>query len=320
MGIVNKTIRYSFLASLLLQIALGTSSSAASASGGSVSYLYNLSNFTGVLPFTWVRVVPDSARNEVYVAEANTVYVFNDTGMEIYRFGDYEQLGSVFDVAALESGDLLLLGYKADGSGTALVRCDYRGEILERLPLAGIPDAWGAFRPTKMTLRGEKLYLVDFTGMKVAVLDRSGSLKEAIDLAANIKTSEKKTADFGIGGFDADDEGNIYFTVTTQFTAYRLSADRKVESFGQPGGAPGKFGVIAGIAADRSGNIFVVDTLKCVVMAFDRDFGFLEEFGYRTPAPGGLVAPREVAVSGNGRIYVTQQANRGVSVYRLSSN
>jgi hypothetical protein len=291
------------------------------------SYLYNLSNFTGVIPFTWVRVVPDSAQNEVYVAEGGSVYVFNDTGMEIYRFGDYEQLGSVLDVAVLESGDLLLLGTNADGSGMSLFRCDYRGEIQSRLRLTGLPNEWGGFRPTKMTLRGEKLYLVDYTAKKVAVLDKeSGSLRETIDLAAKLETSKvletgkKVVVDSGISGFDADDADNIFFTINTHFKAYRLSADRKVESFGQPGGAPGKFGVVAGIAADRSGNIYVVDTLKCVVMVYNSDFEFLEEFGYRTDAPGGLVAPKEVSVSGSGKIYVTQQANRGVNVYRLSSN
>ena len=123
-----------------------------------------------------------------------------------------------------------------------------------------------------------------------------------------------------LNGVDVDLDGNIYFTLATQFTAYRLRADRTVEFFGQPGGSQGKFGVIAGIAADRSGNIYVVDTLKCVVMVFDQNFNFLHEFGYRTSKPGGLVAPKDVTVSGDGRLYVTQQAGRGVNVYDVNFN
>lgn len=288
---------------------------------GNPLYLWNLSNFTGVIPFTWVRVVPDQAHNEVYVCDGSLIYVFNATGMEIYRFGEDERLGTPYDVAVLESGDLLLLSSFRDGSPSpALVRCDYRGEFLERRPVSGIPDGFGTFTPTRMVLRGEKLYLADLSQMRVAVGDRGGFIQESIDIAEILNMRERQVADYlAIGGFDADHEGNLYFTMPTLFKAYRLSANRTVESFGKPGGAPGKFGVVSGIAVDRSGTIYVVDTLRCVVLAFDRDFDFQYEFGYRTPRPGGLVAPKEVAVS-PGRIYVTQQGVRGVTVYQGISN
>jgi sugar lactone lactonase YvrE len=171
-----------------------------------------------------------------------------------------------------------------------------------------------------MVVRGDKAYLVELPSMRVVVLDIGGAVREAIDIAAALKMTDRQVADTGLGGFDADNEGNIYFTITSRFKAYRRSADGKVESFGQPGGTPGKFSVIHGIAADRSGNIYVVDTLKCVVSSFDRDFNFLYNFGFRTNRPGGLVAPKDVSISGNGRFYVTQQANRGVNVYQVSSN
>jgi DNA-binding beta-propeller fold protein YncE len=285
------------------------------------SYLYNLSNFTGVIPFTWVRVVQDEARNEVYVCDGNLVYVFNAVGMEIYRFGEDERLGIPLDVTVLESGDLLLLSIFHDGSPSpSLIRCDYRGEFLERRPVSGIPDDFGTFTPTRMVLRGEKLYLADLSQMKAAVADRGGFIRESIDIAEILEMKKKQVQDqLALNGFDADHEGNIYFTLPTLFKAYRLSADRTAESFGRPGGAPGRFGVVAGIAVDRSGAIYVADTLRCVVLAFDRDFNFLYEFGYRTFRPGGLVAPKEVTVS-LGRIYVTQQGIRGVTVYRKISN
>jgi hypothetical protein len=284
------------------------------------SYLYNLSNFTGVIPFTWVRVVSDPIRNEVYVCSGGSVHVFNASGMEIYRFGDDELLGYPYDVATLENGDILLLSNFPGSSVPALVRCDYRGDFIERRSLTGIPGEWGVFRPTRMVLRGEKLYAADYSGMKAAVLDKSGSLLDSFDLSKELKVSERKAADFTLGGFDADDQGNLYFTVATQFKVYRLSGDRRLESFGAAGSIPGKFGIVAGVAADRSGTIYVVDTLKCVVMAFDQEFNFLHEFGYRTPKPGGLVAPKDATVSGDGMLYVTQQGERGVNVYRVSPN
>jgi sugar lactone lactonase YvrE len=309
----------STIPAFLMGIFLTVAASSAGA-GVNASYIYNLSNFTGVLPFTWVRVVPDPSRDEIYVCNGGSVHVFNETGMEIYRFGEDEQLGYIYDLVVLENGDLLLLTHLYDGSRTALVRCDYRGEVLESRPLTGIPEGWGAFRASRMIFRGEKLYVVDHSSMKVAVLDLNGSFRESIDLAAILKMNDRQVSDSGIGGFNVDDLGNVYFTVPTKFTVYRLSPQGVLESFGKSGGAPGKFGVISGITADRSGTIYVVDTLKCVVLAFDRDFNFLYEFGNRTSRPGGLVAPKEATISGAGKIYVTQQANRGVSVYRVVPN
>ena len=113
---------------------------------GNITYLFNLSNFTGVIPFTWVRVVSDQARNEVYVCDGNLVYVFNAFGMEIYRFGEDDRLGIPLDVTVLESGDLLLLSIFNDGSPSpSLILCDYRGEFLGRRPVSGIPDGFGTF-------------------------------------------------------------------------------------------------------------------------------------------------------------------------------
>lgn len=284
------------------------------------TYLHTLSNFTGVIPFTWVRVVANEAGNEAYVADGGSVHIFSESGMETYRFGDDPRLGSMYDIAPLANGDLLLLSHFADGSGPALMRCNYRGEFLERRPLKGLSEGWSAFRPSRMVVRGETLYLADLSAMKVVVLDLEGFLQKTLDLAALLKLNGQQVADSGLGGFDVDDRGSLYFTIPTQFQAYRLSPEGGVASFGQPGSSPGKFGVIAGIAADRSGNVYVVDTLKCVVMAFDKELRFLTEFGYRTARPGGLVAPRGVTVSADGKLYITQQGKRGVSVYRARSN
>jgi len=76
---------------------------------------------------------------------------------------------------------------------------------------------------------------------------------------------------------------------------------------------------VAGIATDDSGNIYIADTLKSVVMIFDKDFKFIMELGYRGEKPGNLIAPRNMIVN-NGNIYVSQSRKRGVSVYRIVNN
>src|SRR4030042_5487864 len=52
-------------------------------------FLYNLSNFSGPIPYTWAKIYFDEKSNEIYVVDPREgeVRVFNDLGMEIYRFG-----------------------------------------------------------------------------------------------------------------------------------------------------------------------------------------------------------------------------------------
>ena len=120
-------------------------------------------------------------------------------------------------------------------------------------------------------------------------------------------------------GFTVDAGGNVFFTVPSQFRAYKLSPDGQLTYFGRPGSAPGRFGIAAGIATDSVGNLLVSDKLKCVVMVFDKDFNFITEFGYRGTRPENLVVPEDIAVDRLDRVYVAQGRRRGVSVTALTN-
>ncbi|MDZ4383183.1 MAG: hypothetical protein U0937_00920, partial [Thermodesulfovibrionia bacterium] len=143
-----------------------------------------------------------------------------------------------------------------------------------------------------------------------------GIFLDGYDINALLDLKEKERYDKQIGGFDLDNEGNMIFTVPTMFRAFVVSPDRTMKTFGSAGNSPGKFSVVAGIAKDDRGNYLVVDTLKSVVMIFDKNFEFLLEFGYRGFAREGLIAPKE-AVSYKDKIYITQGRKRGVSVFKI---
>ena len=119
-------------------------------------------------------------------------------------------------------------------------------------------------------------------------------------------------------GFTVDHEGSIFFTMPVLFTVYKRSPDSTMASFGRPGSAPGRFGIVAGIASDSRGNLFVADKLRSVVMVFDKDFNFLTEFGYRGPRPGNLIVPDDVAIDRRDRVYVSQARKRGVAVFGIA--
>ena len=306
-----------YRAIVLLAVFFTTASSTSAVSGGvAASYLYNLSNFTGIVPYNWSRVSVDREKNEIYVISSGSVSIFNERGMEIYRFGDDSDIGAAADVAVDNDGNIFVLSYQ--GSSAVITLCNFRGEAISRVELKDLPSGQSGFSPDRMVYREGLLYLVSLGLMRVIVTDVAGNFKAGYDIASIIGLEEDERADSGIVGFNVDREGNMLFTVPAIARAYVVSPDRTVRSFGKRGSAPGRFGIPAGIVADAAGHYLVADTLRCVVIAFDKDFGFLTEFGFRGPGPGNLIGPRELAMDNGSRIYVTQLRRRGVSVFQIS--
>jgi sugar lactone lactonase YvrE len=238
--------------------------------------------------------------------------------MEIYRFGDDLELGHIIDIAVDQKGDILLLAYKESKGG--IVLCNYRGEPKSEIELKDFPPEFSGFAPNRMIYHDGNLYLASLMGLTVVVTDLKGSFKKGYDLFTLLELDEKDRGNVEIIGFSVDKEGNILLTIPVLFRAYVLSPDGKMNSFGKPGSAPGKFNIIAGIARDSKGNYIVIDKLKCAVMVFDKNFKLLTQFATRGYKPGYLIAPDDIAIDNGDRIYVTQVAKKGVSVFRLIYN
>ncbi len=285
------------------------------------SYLYTLSDFNGPIPYNWVTLAADPDRRETYVADSGdkTVRVFNESGMEIYRFGDNGELGAISGIAVAPNGDIYILS-RTNGAYW-VTRCNFRGDPQGKLDLKNLPPefAVAAFLPDYIMYRDGHLYLVDRTTMKVVVSDLQGMFEKGYDLGAILGFDDKKRRETGIVGFTVDQEGDFLFTIPAYFSAYIMTPDKKVRLFGTRGSSPGKFNIVSGIATDEQGNVYVTDTLRCVVIVFDKDFNFRTEFGYRGLDPGNLIAPMELVVN-NDRVYVSQSRSRGVSVYRIFTN
>lgn len=298
----------------LVALLAGWAGIAALAQSGA-TYLYTLSNFDGRLPYDWPRVAVDAERDEIYVVYQDLVRIFNAAGMETFTFGDGLDLGHVIDAAVDDRGDVILLSYR---QGQPLVtRCDYRGVPREEIAIRNLPEGW-TFGAGRMIHREGLLYFAALNTGRVIVTTTSGEFREAIELLPLLDLGDRRPGDVEIAGFSVDRPGNIYLTVPVLFRAYRLSPDRKLEDFGRPGSAPGRFGVVAGIVADSRGRILVADKLKSVVMLFDRDFTFLAEFGYRGLGRENLIVPSELSIDSRDRVYVTQARKRGVAVFALA--
>jgi hypothetical protein len=300
------------------------------------TYLYNLSDFAGIVPTTSAKISIDNVHKEVYLITGDIIRVFNASGMEIYSFGEDLSVGVFYDAATDPEGNIYLLSFSYKEDREIVTLCNYRGEPVREIKLTNIPPEFEGSRPNRMIYRNGTLYFVLESKMKVFMTDVNGVFKDAIDLfplmdiqperslarktAKGGKPEEVKRSDYGIDGFYVDPEGNMLFTSPITAVAYIVSPDRKVESFGKRGSAPGKFSVPRGIARDKSGNYFVSDILRCVVMIFNSKFDFINEFGYRGWGPGNLIGPTAMAVDDDSRLYVTQLMDRGVSVFKIEGN
>ena len=281
------------------------------------SFLFYLSDFNGLLGYNWPSLAADRVRDEIFVVDRRKgdIAIFNQMGMEIHRFGDDGSLGMVKQVDVDEAGTIYVLS--ASHSAQRLIRCNFRGEPQSEITLSAFPQEFGGFLPEYMRYQDNRLYLADSRDLKIAVFDMKGTFQKGYDVAALIDLPEEKRIEIDFGGFNLDPEGNMFFSLPVLFAVYRLSPEGEIKGFGRSGSAPGRFGVVGGVACDAKGHIYVADRLKCVVLVFNRNFEFLMEFGYRGPKPDNLIVPNQLAVDDNGRLYVAQLGGRGVSVFKI---
>jgi hypothetical protein len=286
------------------------------------SFLYTLSDFTGPFLIGGGRMFADKERNETYVVYQNITRVFNENGMEIYRFNEDNSLGRLASLVVDRDGTIFFLSYNDRGE-YVIIRCNYRGEPTGRIELTGLPSDFAdyeKFSPNHMAYREGQFYLADARTLRIAVADRNGQVQKTYDLIPLFDLKEKDRADLEMGGFSVDSEGNMLCTIPVLFSATVLSPEGKVSNFGQAGSIPGKFGVVSSIITDNKGNYLVADKLKSVISVYDSGTRFLMEFGGRGIGPGDLITPDVLAVDGSDKLYVIQGGNRGVSVFRLIYN
>lgn len=299
------------------------------------SFLYRLSDFSGPVSSMWARIDIDPKENEVYTLNRSNarIQIFNETAMQVFDCGEGLNLASATDIASTPEGDLFVLYRSPAGTVRYL---DYRGEVIRDFVVRA-QQTPGGFQPDYIDFQDGRLYVVDSGAKQVVIVSSKGEHLDQVDLNTML-TEEyaKKAADPSLnparkvqslkdlesvkaasfGGFSVDSHGNLYFTLSSLFVAYRYTPFGELQAFGIPGSSPGKFGVVSSIAADGEGNIFVSDRLRSVVLMFDRELNFRSEFGYRGSEPHNLIAPNDIAIDEqNRRIYVAQAANLGVSVF-----
>ncbi len=332
--VITRASMFFFLAAVLL-----TCLSVPASAETKGTYLYNLSDFTGTIPTTSAKISIDAVNKEAYVISGDLIWVFNDKGMEVYRFGEDLNVGVFIDAAPDDKGNIYVLSSSYERKSFIITLCNYRGDPIREIPLTNIPPKFEGISPSRMIYRNGTLYFVSEGAMMVVMTDANGVFKDGIDFfpLMNIRPEEKvrrgpkgaeedkqkkevKREDYGIAGFSVDHEGNMLFVSPITAKAYIVSPDRKVDSFGKRGSAPGRLSIPRGIVRDKSGNYLVSDILRCVVIIFNKNFDFITEFGGRGFGPGEFIGPTEIVLDEDSKLYVTQIMDRGVSVFKITSD
>jgi len=293
----------------------------AAAASVEVNFIHPLANFTSIPGFPSVSLSADKAHKEVFVTDltGGDVRIFNQYGMEEYRFGEEEGLPTPLDTAVTEDGDIYVLAVA--GAGTKILRCDFRGEAKGELKIQGAPAEYAHMRAERLVYRQGLFYLCQLSKMKVAVVDRQGSFQRGIDLLDAVRSqfsdlSPAQIEDVDAAGISVDSKGDILFTVSELFAVFVLSPDGEAQVFGRKGSIAGRFGVVKGVVADDRGFIYVADILRSVVLVFNANFKFVTEFGGRGFGPDSLIGPSQVAICDD-VLYVSQLRERGVSAFRI---
>ena len=90
---------------------------------------------------------------------------------------------------------------------------------------------------------------------------------------------------------------------------FRTDAYVFVTQWGSEGSLAGAFGYPKGIAADRDGNVYVVDNWNDNVQKFSPDGAFLLKWGTSGSGDGQFASPEKIAIDDEGNVYVVDGAN-----------
>jgi hypothetical protein len=281
-------------------------------------FLHDVSAPDGAVRITWPSLAYDRAHEELFVVADGFVRIFDAAGMEVHRFGDDGSLGYVTRVAPLEDGEIVVL--TTLNGKRAVLRCDFRGDILAHFEITQLPQAFADFEPDQLAQHDGRLYFAERGRMRVVVTDVMGVYRQAFQLrdavAAAVSSDGDRKPASNFDAFNVDAKGNLLFTMSTMFAGAIYSPSGDLRLFGTRGSTPGKFNIIGGIDSDEHGNVYVTDRLRSVVSVWSRDLTHLVDFGYRGGDSSNLLTPYEIVV-GNGKAFVAQAGKRGVKVFQV---
>lgn len=249
----------------------------------------------------------DLHTGEVFVADRRTgeVTIFDDAGLHRYTIRGGRVFSTPLDLAVWPNGDILLLAY-ADGR-RQLLRMDFDGKHPRPVTLSGLPAAAADLEPVSVALSadGSRIYLLDQGRRGLWILDERGRFLESVDLAAGL--SEEDRLELLLTHVDVYGD-TVLVPLPRQGTVKLLGLDgRERSAVGLWGTSPCQTAFPVAAALDREGRVVVLDKQRTLFMLWDpRTNTCLGEYSGIGSRAGRLYQPSDLALDGDGRVYVAQ--------------
>ncbi len=260
-------------------------------------------------------VTADLHTGEVFVCDGrrHRLVIFDRNGLFLYQIPGGKNFRAPLDVAVDPDGYILLLARHQ--SEPALLRLDFDGKLLEQIILTGLTED-GAPDLVSIALSpaGDRIYALDQAHLRLWIAGRDGAVSGSVDLAAEL--TEDQAQEFLLGHVDVYGDTVLVAAPTAGRVHLYDLAGRHLRSVGLKGTAPCQSAFPVAAALDAGGDVWMVDSQRALFMRWDpranRCLGETSGFGN---APGYVYKPSDLALDGEGRIYVSQGFEGRVQVF-----
>ena len=165
-------------------------------------------------------------------------------------------------------------------------------------------------KPVGVAVDGEgKVFVADATVNRVFGYGLKGQLAIAIGREGDLDSPS---------GLAVDRERNLLYVADAKkhhVLCYSTVDGSAVRTIGRRGGGPGEFNFPTNLTVNRSGRLYVADTLNFRIQVFNPDGGFLGEFGIQGDTPGTLNRPKGVGVDSEGHVYVADSSFNNFQIF-----
>ena len=167
----------------------------------------------------------------------------------------------------------------------------------------------GQFKPADIEIIGKRMYVSDLKHHMVHVLDKKTG-KTLFKMATPASKNKKAIVQFPTNMAVYQDK--LFISDTGNFKIVKFTLDGKfVQSLGTVGSSVGKFARPKGIAVDREGRLYVVDSAFENIQVFNKQGKLLMFFGGPGGAPEHINLPTGVVIDYDNVQYFQKYAAPG---------
>lgn len=197
--------------------------------------------------------------------------------------GGTMEIGRATDIAIAPDG----LKYVVDGAKHTIIVLDAADKAVGRFAPQGV-------NPVSDAVYGEELYVADFTGQTIRVLNRrTGEVLRSIGQAGPDDGQFVRPLAVRVSP-----QGDVFVVDVLKSRVQRFSRDGKfLSAFGQPGNNAGDLVRPKHFAFDKAGDLYIVDAGFSNVQVFDEHQKIAGYFGSPGAHPGAMDLPVGICVS-----------------------